>query len=204
MKDSKSSHIIQPTENWFNSDSRFDKLYPLHIRQLGSRHWTNLEVAESAANFLAAGKGAKILDIGSGVGKFCLAAAHYKPDAQYFGVEQRKDLVGYADAARNTLKFNHVHFIHGNFKDLDFSHYDHFYFYNAFYENIAGESMIDESLPYSADIFNQYNWLLYKELQKRPSGTRLATYHSTENEIPEDYLLVGSDMDELVKFWMKE
>jgi len=32
------------------------------------------------------------LDIGSGVGKFCLAGAYYKPSASFFGVEQRKDL----------------------------------------------------------------------------------------------------------------
>ena len=204
MTDSLSPTIIHPKENWFNADSRFDKLYPLHIRQLGTRHWTSLMVAEMAANFLAVGKGAKILDIGSGVGKFCLAAAHYKPEAQYFGIEQRKQLVDYAEAARATLQMDRVSFTHGNFTDLDFKQYDHFYFYNSFYENIAGESHIDESIPYSTEIFEQYNWQLRKLLAGRTSGTRLATYNSTENEIPETYHEVGSEMEGIVKFWMKE
>ena len=90
MAITKTETIINPTENYFQIDTRFDKLYPLHIRQLGTRHWTNLMVAEMAASYLAAEKGAKILDIGSGVGKFCLAAAHYQPNAIYFGVEQGK------------------------------------------------------------------------------------------------------------------
>ncbi|MEO6547726.1 MAG: methyltransferase domain-containing protein [Ferruginibacter sp.] len=204
MTDPTTPSTSETNGNWFNADSRFDKLYPLHIRQLGTRHWTSLMVAEMAANYLAVEKGAKILDIGSGIGKFCLAAAHYKPQATWFGIEQRKQLVDYAETAKATLGITNAHFIHGNFTDLDFKQYDHFYFYNAFYENIAGESHIDDTVPYSAEIFNQYNWLLYKQLQKCPSGTRLATFHSVENEIPDDYLHIGSELDGLVKFWMKE
>jgi len=195
--------LNQSEEKWFNADSRFDKLYPLHIRQLGYRHWTSLEVAEEAARFLATGKGARILDIGSGVGKFCLAAAHYQPTAFYFGIEQRKDLVDYAETARNTLGLQNVSFIHGNFTDIDFKQYDHFYFYNSFFENIDNSSRIDESVEHTTELFNQYAWQLRKLLEKRPSGTRIATYHSTEDEMPESYHVVGTDMDDQLKFWMK-
>ena len=59
---------------------------------LDQRHWTPLCVSRKAADFLAAESNVSILDIGSGVGKFCLGAAYYKPDAYYFGVEQRKNL----------------------------------------------------------------------------------------------------------------
>jgi len=79
------------TESWFSSDAHFNHLYPSSIRLLAQRHWTPLVVARKAANFLAAESNVKILDIGSGVGKFCLAAAHYKPKAFYYGIEQRKD-----------------------------------------------------------------------------------------------------------------
>ena len=196
--------LPQQKENWFNSDSRFDKLYPLPIRRLGERHWTPLEVAESAALFLAAEKGVRILDIGSGVGKFCLSAAHYKPDALYYGVEQRKDLVTYAESAKQILNLSNVSFIHENFTKLDFKQYDHFYFYNSFYENLTGIPKIDESITYSSDLFNFYNRNLYRQLAKRPSGTRVAGYHSLEVEMPRNYHVVGSDMDGLLKFWIKE
>ena len=52
----------------FSSDAQFNLLYPASIQQLADRHWTPLSVAEIAADFLATGEGARILDIGSGVG----------------------------------------------------------------------------------------------------------------------------------------
>ena len=40
---------------------------------------------------------------------------------------------------------------HGNFTQLDFKNFDHFYFYNAFYENLAGTDKIDDSIDYSVN-----------------------------------------------------
>ena len=87
-------------EKWFASDEQFNQLYPLSIQALARRHWTPLSVARKAAGFLAAENNVRILDIGSGVGKFCLAAAYYKPKAFYYGIEQRKSLVSHAEKAR--------------------------------------------------------------------------------------------------------
>ena len=188
---------------WFDNDLQFNLVYPPTIRLLASKHWTPLAVARKAVNFLAAEKNARILDIGSGVGKFCLSAAYYKPDAFYFGVEQRKSLIDHAETARNILGLNNVSFIHGNFTQLNFNDYDHFYFYNAFYENLAGTFKIDETIEYSAQLFNYYNSYLFRLLEQRPAGTRLATFHSLEEEVPSCYYEVGSEMDNLLKFWIK-
>src|SRR5690606_25393634 len=79
--------------DWFSSDSRFHLLYPEAVRELALRHWTPLEVAKKSAGFLCMEKGSKILDIGSGSGKFCLIAASFHPDCHFTGVEQRKDLI---------------------------------------------------------------------------------------------------------------
>ena len=191
------------TEHWFSSDAQFNQLYPSSIQLLAQRHWTPLVVARKAANFLAAENNVKILDIGSGVGKFCLAAAHYKPKAFYYGVEQRKRLIIHAEAAREILGLGNVSFMNGNFTQIDFGNYEHFYFYNAFYENITGTDKIDNSIDYSLELFNYYNRYLYKQLEQKPSGTRLATYHSLEDEIPQGYHIVGSEMNDLLKFWIK-
>ena len=188
---------------FFSSDNRFNTLYPEPIRLLASRHWTPLNVARKASFFLAAEKGVRILDIGSGVGKFCLSAAYYSPNAHFFGIEQRKDLVGYAQAAANTLDLRNVSFIHGNFTQLNLRNYDHFYFYNSFYENLAGTDKIDERIVYSGELYNYYNRYLYKQLEQMPAGTRLATFYSLEDEVPADYHVVGSEMDNLLKFWVK-
>lgn len=191
------------TEEWYNTDAAFNRLYPLPIRILASNHWTPLSVARKAAQFLAAEKNVRILDIGSGVGKFCLSAAFYMPNATYYGIEQRKTLIDDAEAARQILELQNVSFIHGNFTQLDFKNYDHFYFYNSFYENLSGTTKIDESIDYSSELYHYYCRYLYKQLDKTPAGTRLATFHSLEDEIPPDYHVVGSDMDNLLKYWIK-
>lgn len=190
-------------DKWFHSDIEFDQLYPAPIQLLARRHWTPLEVAKKAADFLAAEDGARILDIGSGVGKFCLGAAYYKPKAFYYGVEQRKDLIQHAEFARYNLGLENVSFIHGNFTQLDFKQYDNFYFYNSFYENLFGTNKIDDSIDYSDDLYNYYNRYLYKQLEQTPQGTRLATFHSLEYEVPRDFHVAGTEMDSLLKFWIK-
>lgn len=190
-------------ENWFGSDAHFNRLYPSSIQLLAQRHWTPLSVARKAAVFLAAENNVKILDIGSGVGKFCLAAAHYKPKAFYYGIEQRKGLVNHAERAREILKVENASFLNGNFTQIDFRHYDHFYFYNSFYENITGTHKIDNSIDYSLELFNYYNRYLHKQLEQKPPGTRMVSFHSLEDEIPQGYHIVGSEMNDLLKFWIK-
>jgi SAM-dependent methyltransferase len=192
-----------PTANWFTSDVKFNQLYPLAIQLLAQRHWTPLIVARKAANFLAAESNVKILDIGSGVGKFSLAAAHYKPKAYYYGIEQRKALVNHAEEAKGILRIENVSFSNGNFTQIDFRKYDHFYFYNSFYENITDTDKIDNSIDYSLELFNYYNRYLYTQLEQKPAGTRLASFHSLEDEIPDEYHLVGAEMNDLLKFWIK-
>jgi SAM-dependent methyltransferase len=188
---------------WLASDAQFHKLYPDTVLAQASMHWTPLFIARKAAEFLSAEKNSKVLDIGSGAGKFCLAAAVYQPDSFFYGVEQREALVRYAEDAAIIMRLQNVSFMHGNVTEIDFSNYDHFYFFNAFYENINDEYKIDSGIAYSKDLYAAYNRYVYKQLDKKPAGTRLATFHSMEDEIPAGYHEVGSTEDNLLKFWMK-
>jgi SAM-dependent methyltransferase len=190
-------------DRWFRSDHQFNHLYPVSIRPQAVRHWTPLHVARMAVEFLVMENGLRILDIGSGAGKFCLGAAYYKPHADFYGIEQRKDAVTDAETARQILGLKNVFFTHGNFTQLNFSGYDHFYFYNAFYENLAGTDKIDESIVYSVELYNYYNRYLFKRLEQTPVGTKLVTYHSLEHEIPPSFHVADSQMDGLLKFWIK-
>jgi SAM-dependent methyltransferase len=190
-------------DSWFSSDEQFHQFYSPDIQLLARRHWTPLNIARKAAEFLAAESNVRVLDIGSGVGKFCLGAAYYKPDAFYYGVEQRKSLVTFAETVKNSLSFENVFFIHGNFTQIDLRKYDHFYFYNSFYENLAGTDKIDDTIDYSGELYNYYNRYLYKQLDQVPVGSRLATFHSLDDEVPQSFHIVGSEMDNLLKFWIK-
>ncbi|MEO5890253.1 MAG: methyltransferase domain-containing protein [Ferruginibacter sp.] len=194
---------ISRNDKWFDSDERFHLLYPAPMQTLAFSHWTPLDVARRAAWFLAAEQNVQILDIGSGIGKFCLSAAYFMPKAFYTGIEQRKKLVDHAENAKNNLGLQNIEFIHGNFTKLDFANYDHFYFYNSFYENFSFTDKIDDSVGHSKELYHYYARHLLKQLEQKPAGTRLATFHSLEDEIPADFLVVGSEMENQLKFWIK-
>ena len=191
-------------DNWFDSDVDFHKLYPFFIFQLSAMHWTPLNITRKIMQYLAQDRSVKILDIGSGVGKFCLAAAHYSPDAQIFGIEQRESLVECANRANDILGLSNVCFLHGNFTQLDLKQYDHFYLYNSFFENIDRTSRIDNAILYSESLYNYYNLYLYKQLEEMPTGTKVATYCSWDDEIPPGYQLTGTEFQHLVKYWIRK
>jgi SAM-dependent methyltransferase len=189
--------------SWFSSDLSFNDLYPDSIRALSKLHWTPLHIAEKVAHFLSENQGESILDIGSGAGKFCLAAAHYAPEAFYYGIEQRKSLITHAENAKKQLGLENVSFMHGNFTQLDFRKFDHFYFYNSFYENLPGTDKIDDSIEYSDELYIYYKRYLFKQLEYKPKGTRLCTLCTWDHEIPPEYHVVGSEMLDRLKFWVK-
>lgn len=190
-------------EALLQGDAVFDWLYPEHIEAKSRKHWSPLAVARKAAQFLAE-PDASVLDIGSGVGKFCLAAAHDYPDTFFYGVEQRHELVLHAEEAKNYLRLPNAHFISANVTQVNFNEFNHFYFYNAFYENIDDEDLIDDTIERSYSLYQFYTRYLYTALEQRPSGTKLVTYHSLEEEIPASYVLVNASYDMILKMWIKQ
>ena len=190
-------------DKWFIDDDNFHKLYPIRIQKLAGKHWTPLKVGKCAADFLVVEEGARVLDIGSGAGKFCLAAGHFKPAGLFYGIEQREGLVDIAVETSHKLDLHNVTFLEGNFTQLDFTQFDHFYFYNSFYENLEGTEKIDHSIQYSLSLYNYYNSYLYNQLEKMPLGTRVATYESLGDEMPPDYYIVKTQFDKSLKFWIK-
>jgi hypothetical protein len=190
-------------ENWFSTDAKLHQLYPEPIRSLARMHWSPLYVIQKVVSYLAPNKKVKVLDIGSGAGTFCLAGAFYKPSVPFFGVEQRKKLVEHAEAARKRLGLQNVQFIHRNFTQINLQEYDHFYFYNAFFENLDGAEKIDNEIAYSNELYNYYSIYLYNQLEKMPIGTRVATYCSWDDEIPPCYQLAETHFNNLLKFWIK-
>lgn len=191
-------------DNFFSDESHFCQLYPLWIQKMDKMHWSPLIVAYKAVQFLAEKDGVKILDIGSGAGKFCLAGAYYKPNAFYYGVEQRDYLVAFACSAREKLGRMNVEFLCKNFTQIDFEQFDHFYFYNSFFENLEGAEKLDDSIEHSEELFDYYNRYLNCKLQERRPGTRIVTYRSLCYEIPACYELVDTQMNNDLKFWIRK
>ena len=198
-----SSKTLTPAYKYLKSDNDFDELYPEHIQFVSQRHWTPINIAKLAIGFLS-NKGAKILDIGSGVGKFCLTAGYYAPNVEIVGVEQRKYLINHAIRAQKELGLKNVSFINKNFTQINLHDYNHFYFFNSFFENIDGVDRIDETIDYSEALYEYYVRYLYKGLQEMPKGTKIATFHTLDDEIPRGYKLIERHSNGDLKFWKKQ
>ena len=70
------------------TDEEFDLIFPLEIRRKSATHFTPIKIAKAAAQFLATEPNIRILDVGSGAGKFCFVGA-LTTNAHFTGVEQR-------------------------------------------------------------------------------------------------------------------
>lgn len=188
-----------------SEDEVYDGQFSQRIKKLSPVHWSPFRVIKVAAAFLSSKPGSQIIDIGSGIGKFCVIAAKHHPDCNFYGIEQRKNLheIALISKQNSSGAFN-MHFMHGNFTELDFSSYDGLYFFNSFAENLYTFGRIDNSIQYSASLYNYYANYFYKILENKASGTRLVTYHGNENEIPSSYKLKESHFKNQLKMYIKE
>lgn len=194
---------ILHTKRYSEEDLDLMPLYPVSIQQLDGIHWSPLPVIYKSTQFLAGREGCSILDIGSGSGKFCLTGSYLRPDAIFYGVEQRKSLVEQANQVKELLDRPNVQFIHKDFTQLDLKAFDSLYFYNSFFENLPGSAKIDDSMEFSVELYLYYSQYMSKQLEAMDPGTKIATYCSWDDEIPPGYLIMETHMDGLLKFWVK-
>jgi len=183
-------------------DRSFNALYPPNIRRLAQHHWTPVEVAKMAAEYLVESPRQKVLDIGAGAGKFCLVGATCT-SGMFYGVEQRESLVDISNKLAKKHNIQNVEFIHANIKQISFSDYDSFYFYNSFYENIDTSCPIDDSVPQHTELYHSYTEYLRNELGKLPVGTRIVSYWSGWEEIPDSFDLEYTACDGFLNFLRK-
>lgn len=183
-------------------DCTFNMLYSTRIRRLSERHWTPVAIAKIAADYLVDKPNKKVLDIGAGVGKFCLVGAA-TTKGFFYGVEQRASLTKLSKKIAEKHSVKNVEFIHSNITEISFSDYDAFYFYNSFFENIDTSCPIDKIVIPCRELFASYSDYVREQLNKMPKYTRLVTYWSTWEEIPESFDLEYSACDGILNFWKK-
>tara|TARA_R110002073_G_scaffold86690_1_gene205860 strand:+ start:20156 stop:20878 length:723 start_codon:yes stop_codon:yes gene_type:complete len=186
-------------------DEQFDAIYPAHIQNLSERFWTPLAVAKDAAAFLASSPGARVLDAGSGVGKFCIVGSCTTSGA-FTGLEQRADLVELARTTAQPLNKPPT-FHHANLIDHDWSAYQSIYLYNPFFELTSGPwCQIDASIGYNKSAQASYIRTVTHKLQALQSGTRIATYFGFGGTMPTSYSLTKSIANHPgpLEFWIKD
>ena len=183
-------------------DEDFNLIYPKYAQKVAKRHFSPIKVARLAALYLVKSKDTKILDVGSGVGKFCLIGAACT-EGSFFGVEQRKNLVGVAKRTAKRHNLTNATFINANITTISFKDFDAFYIFNPFYENISTLEAIDYSVELSSELFQEYSLYVREQLDTMPIGTRLATYFSFLVEVPDSYEIRFTAIDDKLKMWEK-
>lgn len=185
------------------TDDDFNLIYPDRIRMLSRRHWTPVAIAKTVSDFLVRQSGTRVLDIGSGAGKFCLVGA-VNTDGHFTGVEQRAELVSLCHELAAQYHISNVSFIHANITSVNFKDYDAFYFYNSFYEQIDVDAAIDHSIQLDIQLYHTYSEYVRQQLSLLPTGTRLVTFHSPLSLVPHGYRLVHTSNNWPLRFWSKK
>lgn len=175
------------SESVWEEDAGFDRIYPSWIQRHSRIYWTPVRVARRAAELLALPPGARVLDVGCGVGKFCLVAQQHSP-ASFFGVECVDRLADIARRAAARLPADRATFLCGDAFDVDWRRFDVLYFFNPF----GGEP--EEVSPLLSDddrnsVFRHAVERTYERLAGLLPGARVVLYHGYGGDIPEGFEL---------------
>lgn len=182
----------------------FEKHLPIHYKELSDRHWSSESAIIAANEFLCHKKNTRILDIGSGVGKFCILGALKYPHSTFIGVEKRNKLVEVSNQQKIRFNVSNCQFTNADIRTIDFSDYSGFYFFNSFLEYIDSSAKIDSDSYLSREEYIELNSYLFSELSKTKPGTRIVTFHCTNPIIPESFRLVATRQSRLMKFYLKD
>lgn len=161
---------------------------PFHIAHLIDVHFTPVIAARAVGRLLTPQPGDRVLDLGSGVGKFCITAALDRPDVTFVGVERRAALVAIARATARRLGADNVEFIHGDALTIAWTGYVGFYLFNPFGEHSVDTALqLDDDGGVDADRFFEVTRRARERLRTVPAGTRVVTYHGYGRPAPHGF-----------------
>jgi SAM-dependent methyltransferase len=188
-----------------SSDSAFDGAYDRRIRELSEQHWTPVRVAARAAYLLTKAGATRILDVGSGVGKFCIVGA-LTTQAQFVGVERREHLVAIARQTATRFNAERATFVHAAADTFSFEGFNGIYLYNPFYEQISKLMIqIDEGIERSSDTYRQFVGSTVSKLATLAPPVAILTYNGFGGVMPSDYTFSGDEPagGDRLELWVK-
>jgi SAM-dependent methyltransferase len=187
------------------SDRVFDDVFPLVARAPSNVYWTPVEVAVRAAKLLVREPGATILDIGSGVGKFCIVAAAAS-NARVRGIEHRPHLVDIARRAAAKIGVTPT-FDAGAIDAQDAGAIDGFYLFNPFAENLCiPTDRLDATVELSEERFRSDVGATKRLFERARVGARVVTYCGFGGAMPEGFALLSRERcgGGKLELWVKE
>jgi 2-polyprenyl-3-methyl-5-hydroxy-6-metoxy-1,4-benzoquinol methylase len=188
------------------SDEIFDSVYEKPMRVLSKRHWTPVAVAARAAELLTQAGATRILDVGSGVGKFCLVGA-MGTDAEFVGIDRRENLVDVARETAAGLRVTRATFVHANVTDVSFEGFDGVFLFNPFFEHVRqGLRPIDGTAERSRNTYRVLVAATLAKLRTLASPGVVVTFAGFGGRVPPDaFEFLGEEAagNDWLEMWVK-
>jgi predicted RNA methylase len=189
------------------TDRAFDRLLSPDVRAASNQHWTPLDAAVRASQWLDDVGAETVVDIGSGAGKFCVVAA-LAGRCRFVGIEQRAHLVREARVlARRFSIDDRVSFAQSTFGSSTTTPIaDAYYLYNPFGENVLSPfDRLDEAVELSAARYERDVAAVVRLLNDARTGTHVLTYNGFGGHIPRSYreVRVDRELPSVLRLWTK-
>jgi SAM-dependent methyltransferase len=187
-------------------DRAFDIFLPEDLEKLSADQWTPLEVAVRVASWLHELEVRSVVDIGSGPGKFCVAAA-LAGDCEFVGLEQNSRFVAVARSlARLFGVQNRVRFVQGLIGEVVVPEADAYYLYNPFAQHLwmpsdaLGAGVTPDYERYRRDVMTAQDIL-----RRVPAGTVVITYNGFGGLMPSSFEVcrVDRELPCVLRMWRK-
>jgi SAM-dependent methyltransferase len=177
------------------SDLEFDRFLPEALRTVSAEYWTSLATAKRASEWFRAHGVSSVVDIGSGVGKFCVATAIFHEQLRATGVEQRPRFVQAARSLATRFEVQgRVSFLQGAIAEAAALTADAYYLYNPFAENlVAAHQALDAQAELSQERYARDIAAVEALFSRAPLGTHVLTYNGFGGQFPADYARVRVD-----------
>ena len=190
------------------ADVAFDALWPDAIRAVSARFWTPLAVVRRGVQWLDEEGVGDVLDIGSGGGKFCVAAALMDQGTRrYVGLKHRPELVAAARELAAVLGVgDRVHFELGTLTGAPLPSSAAYYLFNPFGENIAPDvERFDDSVELTDARYERDVAATEALFVAAPVGSHVLVYHGFGGRMPATYepICIDYDLPNVLRLWVK-
>lgn len=188
------------------ADRAFDRYLPPELQEVSRHYWTPARVVRRAAAWLREARVRTVVDVGSGAGKFCVAAA-LVTRCRFVGIEHRAPLV---EAARDLAWVfdvdDRVRFVHGGIEAASGLTCDAYYFFNPFGEYAFNSPRFDEPGQAFTSRGQRRDVAAVRTLlAKAPPETFVITYNGFGGTFPAGYEEIDAvtRLPGTLRFWKK-
>ena len=181
-------------------EKQFLDLLPEYLKDLDDDYWSDFSQIEQSCKWLK--NCSNVLDIGSGVGKFCIIGTQLL-SSNFFGIEKNRQLHSKANVVLSHLSNHRVKFILGDLFELPLSNYDGLYIYNPFVENISLGKKIDNSIAYDEELYHKLHDQLSIRLDLLKSDSLVVNNSLVTDYFSDKFELLDVHSEPSLTLWKK-